>query len=120
MIPTTLVVGADPTRREQAIADALDPATATALILEGMPAAGISLRSHNKLEVARIAAGCPCCAGNLVLRVTLNRMLRHRPQRIFIALGSEEHLPALRAFLSHPPYENLLRLTQDLRTENRS
>ncbi len=113
MIPTTLVVGT-PALREQAIADAVEPGVHTAVILEGMPGPHAMLNGDGMLQVARIAAGCPCCEGNLVLRVTLNRMLRYRPRRLFIGLAAPDHLPSMRAFLSRSPYDALLHLTADI------
>jgi G3E family GTPase len=65
--------------------------------------------------MARIAPGCLCCTGNLVLRVTLNRLLRQRPKRLFIGIARSEHLDQLRSWLQSKPYDQLLRLTDDLR-----
>lgn len=48
------------------------------------------------------------------MRVTLNRLLRRPPARLFIGLANAEHLEDLRAFLRHPPYDTLLTLTKDL------
>lgn len=114
MIPTTLVVGADADARERAIARAVVPGQATAAILEGLPSGKPVLVEHSLLSLARIAAGCPCCEGNLVLRVTLNRILRRKPARLFIGLTSGDHLPGLRAFLSAAPYSDLLALTEEI------
>ena len=44
------------------------------------------------LQLLRIAPGCLCCSGNLVLRVTLNRLLRHPPARLFISLADATHI----------------------------
>ena len=96
--------------REQAIAAAA-PGGAV-ILLEGM-ASGISILPDH-LDVMRIAPGCLCCTGNLVLRVTLNRILRRGPERLFIGLASMEHLDQLRSWLSSPPYDQLLTLTPDL------
>jgi G3E family GTPase len=68
------------------------------------------------LLIARIAPGCLCCTGNLVLRVTLNRLLRRRPERLYIGLAATEHLDQLRSWLQAPPYDQLLELTPDLHT----
>lgn len=120
MIQATLVAGADATQREQTIAAELDPALRNAVILEGLPGPGARLQSGTNLEVMRIAAGCPCCEGGLVMRTTLNRLLRSRPDRLYIGLAIVAHLPALRAFLSAPPYSGLLQLTKDLLPGSRS
>jgi G3E family GTPase len=66
--------------------------------------------------IERIAPGCLCCTGNLVLRVTLNRLLRRRPGRLYIGLATTEHLDQLRSWLQAPPYDQLLELTPDLHT----
>ncbi len=61
-------------------------------------------------QVHRIAPGCLCCAGNLVLRVTLNRLLRRPPAQLFISLADATHVDRLRAMLEAAPYDALLRL----------
>ena len=81
-----------------------------AVILEGLGVAPTPLESGPGLQVMRIAPGCLCCDGNLVLRVTLNRLLRQRPRRLFIGLASSEHLDQLRSWLAAPPYDQLLAL----------
>jgi hypothetical protein len=80
---STLVTGPSAQAREAAIAAALDAAPGkTAIILEGLAPGSSPLDSlSDHLDPARIAPGCLCCAGNLVLRVTLNRLLRQRPER---------------------------------------
>jgi hypothetical protein len=115
VIPLTLVVGGDAFRREASIAGHRDTLLDTAVILEGLPSGAAPLEDSEMLHVARIAPGCICCTGNLTLRVTLNRLLRRRPQRIYIALATSDHLDTFRRFLSSAPYDNLLTLTQDLR-----
>ena len=118
MTTTTLVVGGTAAAREAAIAAALDRQTSTALILEGLasgqPVFDTAADDPN-LKVARIAPGCVCCTGSLTMRVTLNRILRHAPQRLFISLAQDAHLEQIRAFLSNAPYDRLLTLTNDLR-----
>ncbi|WP_051972247.1 hypothetical protein [Massilia sp. 9096] len=119
---TTLVTGALAQAREAAIAAALaDPAAdphrlpSTAIILEGLAPGSSPLDAfHDRLQPARIAPGCLCCTGNLVLRVTLNRLLRQRPERLFIGVARGEHLDQLRSWLQSEPYDQLLRLTDDI------
>jgi hypothetical protein len=118
-VTTTLVTGASALARERAVAAELsDPQQnlRPAVILEGL-ASGSSpldgLESSGVL-IARIAPGCLCCTGNLVLRVTLNRLLRQRPERLFIGVARSEHLDQLRSWLLAEPYDQLLRLTDDL------
>lgn len=118
-VPTWLATGA---QREAAIAARLVAAAASpvnsVVILEGMPT-GLSpladlADTTSKLQVLRIAPGCLHCSGNLVLRVTLNRVLRHPPAQLFIGLASAEHLELLRDFLQAAPYAALLDLQADL------
>jgi hypothetical protein len=114
---TTLVNGARASAREAAIAEAIDTSCSTALILEGLPDGTAPLESVSGLtnvHIARIAPGCPCCTGNLTMRVTLNRILRRPPARLFISLASADHLEQIRRFLQQPPYDNLLTLTEDM------
>jgi G3E family GTPase len=118
-IPTVLVTGPSAALREAAIARALaDPATprndAAAVILEGISDGNPVLETSEKLLISRIAPGCLCCAGNLVMRVTLNRLLRQRPARLFIGVAGTAHLDQLRSWLSGAPYDQLLALTPDL------
>jgi hypothetical protein len=115
---TTLVSGAGASLREAAIAAAIDTAQTTALILEGLPDGTTTLESLSApgmVHIARIAPGCPCCIGNLTMRVTLNRMLRHSPARLYISLATDAHLEQIRHFLQQPPYDGLLVLTADMR-----
>jgi G3E family GTPase len=118
-LPATLVTGASAALREAAIAASLastGQGGVAAVILEGLPDPRSTLTSSNFLDVHRIAPGCVCCTGNLVLRVTLNRVLRSRPERLYIGLASTEHLDQLRSWLQQPPYDQLLELTPDLST----
>jgi hypothetical protein len=114
MIRVTLVAGGSAAMREAAIAAMLDAAVTTALILEGMPDGSNRLDAWSDLDtvrIARIAPGCLCCIGNLTLRVTLNRILRHPPGQLYISLATATHLEQIRGFLSAPPYDELLALT---------
>ncbi|MBV8665973.1 MAG: GTPase [Burkholderiaceae bacterium] len=112
----TLVTGGTGSAREAAIAAALTPATSTAtsaaIIAEGIASGTGPLDTHLRLH--RIAPGCMCCIGNLTLRVTLNRILRNPPQRIFISLATDTHLPQLQKFLASAPYDGLLSLTDPI------
>jgi len=102
----------DCTRSASSSASALASPSAQmdAVILEGFGVAAQPLASEPGLHVTRIAPGCLCCDGNLVLRVTLNRLLRQRPRRLFIGLASSEHLDQLRSWLQSAPYDQLLAL----------
>jgi G3E family GTPase len=115
----TLVTGRSAGSREAAIAALLADSHETgaqAIILEGL-ASGLSPLADLPPDqtVARIAPGCLCCTGNLVLRVTLNRLLRQRPRRIFVGVADSGHLDQLRSWLQSEPYDQLLRLTSDLK-----
>ncbi|MEM4987127.1 GTPase [Collimonas sp. H4R21] len=128
MTLTTLVSGGSAGMREAAIYSALEQELgvtsersgvhlSTALILEGLPdgkTAALPPGLAQDLDIKRIAPGCFCCIGNLTLRVTLNRLLRKPPARIYIGIADSTHLPRLRDFLCHPPYDDFLELTPDL------
>lgn len=117
MIPTTLVVGGCASEREAAIAAALAPGVATAIILEGLSDADSALAgtpTSRIVRIVRIAPGCPCCTGKLVLSVTLNRLLRHPPAQLFISLANPTHLEQLRSYLSAAPYDRWLSLGADI------
>ena len=118
-IPTVLVTGPTATAREAAIAAALKHlatpcSDGAAVILEGLPDGNVMLEASAQLLISRIAPGCLCCAGNLVMRVTLNRLLRQRPARLFIGTADTTHLDQLRSWLSSTPYDQLLALMPDL------
>jgi hypothetical protein len=117
----TLVSGGNASAREAAIATHIDPALRTAIILEGLPDGHNALElpsAQAHLKIARIAPGCMCCVGNLVMRVTLNRMLHDKPERLFIGVASSEHIEQLRLFLTQAPYDTLLSLSDDLVCRN--
>ncbi|MGK5081332.1 GTPase [Janthinobacterium sp. HLX7-2] len=121
--PLTLVSGGRAADREAAIAHALLAQHSTAVILEGF-ADGNSILANLAeqdspvpafpLQLLRIAPGCLCCSGNLVLRVTLNRLLRHPPAHLFISLADATHIEQLRTWLTASPYDVLLALQPDL------
>jgi hypothetical protein len=130
-VPTWLVTGDRAGAREAAIAARLAQHDGpdggmelpTVIILEGLSDGGSALAFDPAdgpagvapvPKVLRIAPGCLHCSGNLVLRVTLNRVLRHPPARLYISLATAEHLELLRAWLSEPPYGDLLDLQSDI------
>jgi hypothetical protein len=121
--PLTLVSGGRAAGREAAIAQALQPDEPAAVILEGLAdgnailadlAEQVSPSPSFPLQLLRIAPGCLCCSGNLVLRVTLNRLLRHPPARLFISLADASHIEQLRTWLTASPYDVLLALQADI------
>jgi hypothetical protein len=123
---TTLVTGRSAVDRETAIAARLraTPGGASAsgpvaVIIEGLadprsPLAADPAAAPADIALLRIAPGCLCCAGNVVLRVTLNRLLRRPPAQLFISLADATHVGQLRAMLSAPPYDTLLSLCDDV------
>lgn len=122
-VPTWLVTGSRATEREAAIAARLETGVSCVAILEGLADGGSALAfdpadapiPHDPApQVLRIAPGCLHCSGNLILRVTLNRVLRHPPARLYISLASAEHLELLRSWLSEAPYGELLDLQSDI------
>lgn len=112
MTPTFLVTGPTAQAREAAIA--LRFAAGDAAILEGLPDGKPDAPLDGLARLHRIAPGCLCCTGNLVLRVTLNRLLRQRPRQLFIALADPSHLTTLHAMLAQPPYDGLLALKESI------
>lgn len=118
-IPATLVTGAGAAQRENAIASVLESDRRTALILEGLPdgTSPFGEPPPSWLTIIRIAPGCICCSGNLPMRVTLNRVLRQHPERLYIGLANSAHLPQIRDFLQQEPYDKWLSLTSELTAE---
>ncbi len=117
----TLVTGASGALREAAIVRLLDlhhppDGIPDAVLLEGLPHGQAPLVPSDTLHLHRIAPACLCCTGNLVLRVTLNRILRHRPGCLYIGVATTDHLDQLRSWLQQPPYDQLLELTPDCST----
>jgi hypothetical protein len=126
---TTIFTGPSASAREETIIAALAALGASAsgdtiaLLLEGVPDG--SDRFHDErfsesqhragfrlLPVVRIAPGCLCCTGNLTMRVHLNRLLRAKPQRLYIGVSPGTHLTTLQDFLSQAPYDRFLMLNE--------
>lgn len=121
MTVTSLVTVRQAALREAAIAALIDSSLPTAVILEGLSDGSSILEAstaHANLNIVRIAPGCMCCTGNLVMRVTLNRVLRDKPARLFIGVANSEHIEQLRAFLSSSPYDALLELTDNIASDS--
>jgi hypothetical protein len=122
-VPAWLVTGPRAGAREAAIAAHLPSEGGSVIILEGLSDGGSALSfdpadgpfpDKSVPQVIRIAPGCLHCSGNLILRVTLNRVLRRPPARLYISLASAEHLELLRSWLSEAPYGALLDLQDDI------
>ena len=135
MTPVTLVLAASASVREAAIAQAIAEAIAGtaqqscdplepgriahAALLEGLPDGQGQLETLQQntphtLALIRIAPGCLCCIGSVVLRVSINRLLRQRPMHLWLGLADTRHLDQLRTLLQSPPYAASLQLTPDL------
>ena len=121
MIKTRLIYGLTNIERENKIAAMLEPNSMNAVIIEGI-ANGHSklgeIDQNDNLIIQRIAPGCPCCIGNLTMRVTLNRLLRKSPHHLYISLASNEHLPTIREFLQTAQYKDLLTLQEECNCDN--
>jgi hypothetical protein len=112
-----LVTGPGAAAREAAIAAAVVPGVVTVIVLEGLPDGTetlAALTDVGAVQVIRIAPGCFCCSGNMILRVHLNRVLRAAPARLFLGLATATHLDRIKNFLTQAPYDDLLRLTEDV------
>jgi hypothetical protein len=127
MTPVTLVTGGTAEAREAAIVMIIadnnsviqnDQTNHVAVILEGIPTGTDSFAAlandFPSFTIARIAPGCPCCMGNLTMRVTLNRILRTAPENLYISLATHIHLDQVRSFLTQPPYNKLIKLAKEL------
>ena len=121
-LPTWLVTGSRASARETAIAAVLAQGQPAVIILEGLSDGSPALAWDEDHpcpvspppQVLRIAPGCMHCSGNLILRVTLNRVLRQAPARLYISLATATHLDQLRAWLSEPSYGDLLDMQADI------
>jgi hypothetical protein len=94
MIRCTIVCGGDPTTREAAIATRLDPHHGAAVIIEGARAATPQLPLPGTPALSsliNIVPDCPCCGTALILRVTLDRVLRQRAPVLFLSLDASTH-----------------------------
>lgn len=117
MTVLSLVLGGGADDRERAIAADLPPGLACAAIIEGLPSGAAPLNDippEVSLEVIRVAPGCPCCTGNLTMRVTLNRVLRRSPARLYLSLSDATHRDQVLMFLQAPQYLDLLAIGPDL------
>ncbi len=117
MTELSLVLGGSADDRECAIPAGLPPGLACAAIIEGLPSGAAPLNDippEVSLEVIRVAPGCPCCTGNLTMRVTLNRVLRRSPARLYLSLSDATHRDQVLMFLQAPQYLDLLAIGPDL------
>ena len=129
MIQTTLFAGGLPAIREQALFDKVQSvlnqpnaqASQISIIAEGLPSGSSpldELSTHPQLHIVRLAPACLCCAGNLVLKVHLNRVITRAKRNsavpfLFISLVDAQHLAQLQSQLSQAPLDQHLRLISD-------
>ena len=114
-VPAWLVSGLPGAARARAIVARLAAVPADApvsLLLEGAPADGTAeLAARPGWRSHVLAPACPCCIGNLALRVTLARVLRQEtPAALLIAIADATHLPRLERWLRAPPWDAWLML----------
>jgi len=117
MTVLSLVLGGSSNDRERAIAADLPPGLACAAIIEGLPSGAAPLSElppEVALDIVRVAPGCPCCTGNLTMRVTLNRVLRRSPAKLYLSLSDATHRDEVLLFLQAPQYLDLLAIGPDL------
>lgn len=117
MTLVSLVFGGSHAARERAIAAATEADLRSVAIVEGLPSGEAvldELPAGVALEVFRVAPGCPCCSGNMTIRVTLNRVLRQRPDRLYLSLSNAEHKSQVLNFLREPQYLALLELGAEI------
>jgi len=118
MTVLSLVLGGSANDRERAIAADLPSDMACAAIIEGLPSGAAPLNElppEVSLDIIRVAPGCPCCTGNLTMRVTLNRALRRSPERLYLSLSDATHREQVLLFLQSPQYVDLLKIGPELR-----
>ena len=118
MTTLSLVLGGSSEDRERAIAANVPPGLPCAAIIEGLPSGVAPLNElppEVSLDIIRVAPGCPCCTGNLTMRVTLNRALRRSPARLYLRLSDATHREQILLFLQAPQYVDLLTIGPDLR-----
>ena len=117
MTRVSLVLGDSHAARERAIAAAANTDVSSVAIVEGLPSGEAvldDLPQDVRLDVFRVAPGCPCCSGNLTMRVTLNRALRKRPAHLYLSLSNAEHREQVLNFLREPQYQALLDIGDDI------
>lgn len=102
-VRVTLRVAAGGAERDAAIEDWLrsaapgDEPQRPVVIAEGML---FDRLGPQGIPLVGLRAGCPCCTGQVALRVGLGRTLRsHRPDVILLLTAHAEHLPGLRRLL---------------------
>jgi hypothetical protein len=102
-VRVTLRVAAGDTERDAAVEDWLrstapDSAPARPVVIaEGLL---FDRLGPQRTPLVGLTAGCPCCTGQVALRVTLGRTLRRRrPDAVLLLTAHAGHLPRLRQLL---------------------
>lgn len=117
MTVLTLVHGGNRLARERAIAAVLQRGRDNAAIVEGLASTDSpldALASANEVRLFRVAPGCPCCSGNLTMRVTLNRALRRPPDHLYLSIADTAHKAGVLNFLQEDQYRALLHIADEL------
>ena len=114
-ITVTLIAGSSYSDREAWICNQISqlPARKIGVLLEGLPQGDFALEPNQNLILERLASGCFCCVGNLVVRVVLNRLIRSKISHIFIGLSQTEHLMSFKTFLQDPSYQELIQFESE-------
>lgn len=103
-IPTLVVTGSRGSGKTRLIARLLDerpPGEIWAALLEDRGTARIEAGAGR--AIVRLDSGCPCCAGQVSLRVALTGLLRSaRPARLFVELDAASHAQAVLRLLAGP------------------
>ena len=126
MTQLILVHGGSGDKREAAIAAQFAASTASAdgkasikgaAIVEGLAGGSSALQELEAsavMKVIRVAPGCPCCTGNLTMRITLNRALRDKPDWLYLSIADASHKDKVREFLQDAQYREHLALGPEL------
>jgi G3E family GTPase len=103
-IPTLVVTGARGAGKTRLIGRLLDerpPGETWAALIEDRGTARIDASEGR--AIVRLDSGCPCCVGQVSLRVALTRLLRTaRPARLFVELDAASHAEAVLRLLAGP------------------
>jgi G3E family GTPase len=60
-----------------------------------------SFTAPDGIAVAGLGGGCVCCVGQVLLRVTLTRLMRaERPEHLLLLLSDDQHLPRIQSLLT--------------------
>lgn len=96
---TVAPLGESPQRQVDRWHAALVGSNPGAVVIEG---AFIPVNPPSDVPLLRVAGGCVCCTGHLVLKVELTRLLRRfRPDRVLMLVaGDDDHIERFAAQLA--------------------